>query len=160
MLLTSGEYRSYILFFMLLAFPVIAVFHFSARPLRGALLPLLQLCNASTTLLHVMTTTTVVLRPFVRVYPGEPVPEETFTTHHPDPHPIFIIFFHLLRSIASSVFKLRAWQSFAQPLSMSSLVYLLVWSPSPHIPYISSPNHCLLFVTHAHIYMHVMKMES
>jgi len=169
---------------MLLAFPVIAVFHFSARPLRGALLPLLQLCNASTTLLHVMTTTTVVLRPFVRVYPGEPVPEERFTnppswsssnlyhhpgepvpeetltTHHPDPHPIFIIFFHLLRSIASSVFKSRAWQSFAQPLSMSSLVYLLVWSPSPHIPYISSPNHCLLFVTHAHIYMHVMKMES
>ena len=25
---------------------------------------------------------------------------------------------------------------FAQPLSMSSLVYLLVWSPPPHIPYI------------------------
>ena len=28
---------------------------------------------------------------------------------------------------------------FAQPLSMSSLVYLLVWSPPPHIPYISLP---------------------
>ena len=28
---------------------------------------------------------------------------------------------------------------FAQPLSTSFLVYLLVWSPPPHIPYISSP---------------------
>jgi len=39
---------------------------------------------------------------------------------------------------------------FAQPLSMSSLVYLLVWSPPSHIPYISSPNQCLLFAAHAH----------
>jgi len=31
-------------------------------------------------------------------------------THHPD-HLIFISFFHLLWSIASSLFKLRAWQS-------------------------------------------------
>ena len=31
--------------------------------------------------------------------------------HHPD-HPVFISFFHLPRSIASSLFKLRAWQSF------------------------------------------------
>jgi len=29
-------------------------------------------------------------------------------THHPDHHPIFISFFHLPRSIASSLFKLRA----------------------------------------------------
>jgi len=33
-------------------------------------------------------------------------------THHPDHHPVFISFFHLLRSIASSLFKLRAWQPF------------------------------------------------
>jgi len=33
-------------------------------------------------------------------------------THHPDQHPVFIRYFHLLRSIASSLFKLRAWQSF------------------------------------------------
>jgi len=32
-------------------------------------------------------------------------------THHPDP-PVFISFFHLPRSIASSLFKLHAWQSF------------------------------------------------
>jgi len=67
-------------------------------------------------------------------------------THHPYHHPIFISFFHLLWSIASSLFKLRAWQSFCT----SSLVYLLVWSPPPHIPYISSPNLCLLFATYTH----------
>jgi len=33
-------------------------------------------------------------------------------THHPHHHPVFISFFHLPRSIASSLFKLRAWQSF------------------------------------------------
>jgi len=33
-------------------------------------------------------------------------------THHPDHHPIFISFYHLLQSIASSLLKLRAWQSF------------------------------------------------
>jgi len=33
-------------------------------------------------------------------------------THHPDHHPVFINFFHLPRSIASSLFKLRAWQFF------------------------------------------------
>jgi len=33
---------------------------------------------------------------------------------------------------------------------MSPLVYLLVWSSPPHIPYISSPNQCLLSATHAH----------
>jgi len=33
-------------------------------------------------------------------------------THHPDHHPIFISFFHLPQSIASSLFKLRASQSF------------------------------------------------
>jgi len=39
---------------------------------------------------------------------------------------------------------------FARPFSMSSLVYFLVWSPPPHIPYISTPNQCLLFAAHAH----------
>ena len=68
-------------------------------------------------------------------------------THHPHHHPTIISFFHLPRSIASSLFKLRV---FAQPLSMSSLVYLLVWSSPPHIPYISSPNQRLLFAAHAH----------
>ena len=63
--------------------------------------------------------------------------------HHPDYHPMFISFFHLLRSIASSLFELLVWQSFCT-------TSLHVWSPPPHIPYISSPNQCLLFATHAH----------
>jgi len=39
---------------------------------------------------------------------------------------------------------------FAQLLSKFSLVYLLVWHPPLHTPYIPSPNHCLLFAAHAH----------
>jgi len=31
------------------------------------------------------------------------------------------------------------------------LVYLLVWYPPLHTPYISSPNHCRLFAAHAHL---------
>ena len=42
--------------------------------------------------------------------------------HHPDHHhPIFVRFFRLLRSIASSLFKLRAWQSFLHNLSPNPL---------------------------------------
>jgi len=37
---------------------------------------------------------------------------------------------------------------FAQPLSKSSLVYLFLCHPALHTPYITSPNHCLLFATH------------
>jgi len=39
---------------------------------------------------------------------------------------------------------------FVQFLSKSSLVYLLVWHHPLHTPYISSPNHCLLFTAYAH----------
>ena len=34
---------------------------------------------------------------------------------------------------------------FPQPLSRSSVVFLLVWNPLFHTPYISSPNHYLFF---------------
>jgi len=37
-----------------------------------------------------------------------------------------------------------------QSLSKFSLVYLLAWHSLLHTPYISSPNHCLLFTAHAH----------
>jgi len=40
--------------------------------------------------------------------------------------------------------------SFPQPLSRLSLIYLLVWNPLLRTPYISVPNHCLLFTIHAH----------
>jgi len=46
--------------------------------------------------------------------------------------------------------QIACFAIFLHNLSMSSLVYLLVWSPPPHIPYISSPNQCRLFATHAH----------
>jgi len=38
------------------------------------------------------------------------------------------------------------------PLSVCklSLVYLLCWHPPLHTPYISSPNHCLLYTAHVH----------
>jgi len=39
---------------------------------------------------------------------------------------------------------------FPQSLSKFSLVYLLAWHSPLHTPYISSPNHCLLFAAHAH----------
>jgi len=85
---------------------------------------------------------------FVWDNPGEPVPEETFTHWH-----LFMVishpFLHLLRSIASSLFSLHAWQSFST-ISKFSLVYLLAWHPQLHTPYIASPNHCLLFAAAAH----------
>ena len=39
---------------------------------------------------------------------------------------------------------------FTQSLSNFSLVYLLAWYPPLHTPYISLPNHYLLFAAHAH----------
>ena len=94
-------------------------------------------------------------------------------THtHPDHQTSFINFLRLLQSLASSLFNLHAWQSFsttslmhtaqvkdmakttASPnvsyLSRSSLVIFLVRDPLLHTPHISSPNHHLLFATHAH----------
>jgi len=71
--------------------------------------------------------TATVLLPFVQDYPGELVPEEIFTYL-----PILIMI------PPCSIYALD--NLFAQPLSTSCLVYLLVWSPPPHTPYISSSN--------------------
>ena len=49
------------------------------------------------------------------------------TPIHPDHQTSFINFLHLLRSIASSLFSLRAWQSFS-----ATFVHVLVWSPLLH----------------------------
>jgi len=58
----------------------------------------------------------LLLQPFYGPLPGttrvSQYQKKHSPTHHPDHHPNFIIFFHLPRSIASSLFKLRAWQSF------------------------------------------------
>jgi len=65
------------------------------------------------------------LWPFVRDYPGESVPEETFTYTYPDHQPSFISFLNLLWFIASSLFNLCGWQSFLHHLSPGP-----VWSTS------------------------------
>jgi len=90
-------------------------------------------------------------------------------THHPDHHPIS--FFHLLRSIASSLFKLPAWQSFCTtslhvhfglPLglkpSASYSIHFFTQSVSSchtiiiknfsvlYTPFCSVPQGCVLFV--------------
>ena len=72
-------------------------------------------------------------------------------THtHPDHRTSFIIFLHLQRSMASCLFSLRVESPLGQPLSRSSLVFLLALDPQLHTPCISSPNHHRLFAAHAH----------
>ena len=68
-------------------------------------------CQVNISTLGTSTTTTV-LRPFVRDYRVSRYQKKHSPTHHPDHHPIFISFFYLPRSTESSLFKLRAWQSF------------------------------------------------
>jgi len=77
-------------------------------------------------------------------------------THHPNHHPIFISFFHLPRSIASSLFKLRAWQSFCTTFFHVLFGLLLGLEPSTSysIHFFTQsvscfcstcPHHCNLF---------------
>ena len=64
-----------------------------------------------------------------------------------------ICFLHLLRFMASSLFNLRAWQSFCTISVQVFFVLPLGLAPCAsynHTPYISSPNHCLLFAPHDH----------
>jgi len=101
---------------------------------------------------------------FVRDSPGEPVPEETFTHYTHRGHQSYsqhsnlsgssTIFYQLppstmIHSILHVQFMCLT-VFFAQTLSKSPLVYLLVWNHPLHIPYISLPNHCLLSTTHTH----------
>ena len=72
-------------------------------------------------------------------------------THTYPGHQLSLIcFIHLLRSMASSLFNTRAWQSFSTICVQVFFGLPLAWHPPLHTPYISSPNHCLLFATHAH----------
>jgi len=89
---------------------------------------------------------------FVRDNQGEPVPEETFTYSHPSWTPIVPYLLHPSTTIHGiPLFSIHAPDIlFPQSVSKVSLVYLLAWHPPLHTPYISSPNHCLLFSTHAH----------
>jgi len=84
---------------------------------------------------------------FTALYLGLPSWDGTRrNTYHYD-QPSFISFRHLLQSIVFCLFNLNAWQSFAQPLSRSSMVYLWVWNPLIYTSYISSPNHYLFLTT-------------
>jgi len=65
--------------------------------------------------------------PFEWDYSGELVPEKHSPTHtYPDHPPSFISFLHQLRSVASSLLSLRAWQ-FLHNLSLSPLWLPLGW---------------------------------
>jgi len=101
---------------------------------------------------YIHTTTTItILRPFVQDYLSELVPEETFTHSHlswssiilyqlPPPtinHSILPVQFTCLTLFFTTSLQVL----FGLPLA---------WHPPLHTPYISSPNHCLLFTAHAH----------
>ena len=106
---------------------------------------------SSLALLKSTTTTTTVLRPFVQDYPDELVPEETLT--HPPSWSSSNLYQLLPSTTIHSILLVQITCLaifFAQPLSMSSLVYLLVWSPPTHISYISLSNQYLLFAAYAH----------
>jgi len=60
-----------------------------------------------------------------------------------------VCFLHPLWSMASSLFNLRTWQSFCT-ISLQVFFGLPLGLSPLHTPYISSPNHCLLFAAHAH----------
>ena len=103
---------------------------------------------------EILTHTHTHTQPFNGFCPGQPrvglYQKKHSPTHtHPDHRTSFIIFLHLQRSMASSLFILRAWRS-SWTTSLQSLVFLLVLDPQLHTPYISSPNHNLLFTKHAH----------
>ena len=91
------------------------------------------------------------LMAFDRDNPGRPVPEET--------HPLtpILIIGHPLSSSSTYNDQWHPLCSFyvldshlVQPLSRSSLVFLLVLDPQLHTPYISSPNHHHIFAAYAH----------
>jgi len=79
----------------------------------------------------------------VSQYQKKHSPTHTYRGHQSS----LICLIYLIWFMASSLFNLRTRQSFPFPKSLSklSLVYLLAWHPPFHTPYISSPNHCLLF---------------
>jgi len=88
---------------------------------------------------------------FTAICPGLPGWAGTRRNIHP-PTSILIINHPLSASSSTTIHSILPVQFmcltvFGWPLSKSSLVYLLVWNSPPHTPYISSPNHCLLYAT-------------
>jgi len=98
------------------------------------------------------TTTTTVLWPLSGTAQVSRYQKKHSPTHHPDRHITFISFFHLPQSIASFLFKLRAWQSFC-----TTSLHVLFGLPLGLEPSTSYSTHfftqstgCLLFATHVH----------
>jgi len=109
----------------------------------------------SATLLDCDHTHTQLFYGYLDFFPGQPGWVGTWRNIHP-PTPVLIINHPFT---ASSIYY-DLWHPpcsiyipdslFPQSLSKFSLVYLLAWHPPLRTPYISSPNHCLLFTAHAH----------
>ena len=78
---------------------------------------------------------------------GQYQKKHSCTHTHPDHQTSFITYYDPQHP-PCSVYVFDS--PFPQPLSRSSLVFLLVWGPLLRTPYISSPNCYLLFATHAH----------
>jgi len=97
--------------------------------------------NILTTTTTTTTTTTIVLYPLFGTTQESQYQRKHLPTHHPDYHPVFISFFHLLRSIASSQFKLRSWQSFC-----TTSVHVLFGLPLGLEP---STLYCIHFFAHS-----------
>ena len=69
---------------------------------------------------------------------------------YPDHHPTFISFFHLLRSVASSLFSLHTWQSFCTTSLQVLFGLPLGLDPSTSHSIHFFTSQCLLFAAHAH----------
>ena len=72
-------------------------------------------------------------------------------THHPH-HQSSNLYLLLPSTTIHSILlvQITCLAIFLHNLFPCPLVYLLVWSSPPHIPYISSLSQCLLFAAHAH----------
>ena len=104
----------------------------------------LPLCHATTS---TITTNTVCLSVClsVRLCASRYHKKHSPTHTHPDHQTSSINFLHLLRSIASSLFNLRARQSF--PTISLQVFFRLPLGLGPSTSCSSSPNHRLLFAT-------------
>jgi len=91
---------------------------------------------------------------FMALCPGLPgwagTRRNTHPLTYPDHHPTFISFFHLLRSNASSLFNLRAWQPFCTTSLQVLFDLRLGLEPSTSYSIHLFTQSCLLFATHAH----------
>jgi len=80
--------------------------------------------------------------------PSYPGPKETFTHSHLS-WSTTILYQLPPYTMIHSILPVR-FTCLTVFLHKSSFIYLLVWQPPLYTPYISSPNHYLLFSTHAH----------